>query len=282
MSPVFHDSLLQKDFEQKGYVLIPSLLHGQDIDKLLALFTKFPAEYSGPFHTSHFSTNTEYKKQVHDLITDTVFPLAAPYFNNFLPLFGNFMIKNPDPGAAMDLHADWTYVDEFKYRSLAIWVPLVDVDAENGCFGVIEGSHKITNTIRGPLIRQSTRDHESEWEKRYGKLLPMKAGDAIFYDHALLHYSPANKTDKTRPALNLSLAPASAAPWLHYCQPEGINEIDVYKVPHPDFFIHYTHFHRPETGEIIGKIPLSNIEYIDDRMNSFWRRNLLNKIKNWF
>lgn len=260
---------------------MPSFLDPKGIDALLALFTKFQDEYSGPFHTSHFSTNTVYKKEVHDLISGTVFPPTAPYLNDFSPLFGNFMIKNPDPAASMDLHADWTYVDELQYRSLAVWIPLVDVNIENGCFGVIEGSQKIANTIRGPLIRQSTRDHESEWEKRYGKLFPMKAGDAIFYDHALLHYSPANKTNKVRPALNLSMAPASAQ-WLHYCQPEGANEIDLYKVTNPDFYINYIHFQRPETGEVIAKIPSSEIEYIDERMNKFWRINLVNKIRNWF
>jgi len=280
MHAVFLDRLLQKDFQQKGYSLIPSLLDLAAIDRLLTLFKKFEDEYSGPFHTSHFSTNTEYKKQVHDLISDMVFPLVEPYLNDFVPLFGNFMIKYPDPGVAMDLHADWTYVDELQYRSLAVWIPLVDVDIENGCFGIIPGSQRVVNTIRGPLIRQSSRNHEPEWEKRYGKLIPMKAGDAILYDHALLHYSPPNKSDKVRPALNLSLAPASAQ-WLHYCQPEGTNEIDLYKVNNPDFYINYTHFQRPETGEIFAKKAPSEIEYIDDRMNKFWKTNLVNKIKTW-
>ena len=281
MPAVFLDSALQKDFEQKGYVIVSSLLDQKGIDTLLALFARFRDEYSGPFHTSHFSTNTEYKRQVHDLIAGTVFPPAAPYLNDLKPLFGNFMIKSPNPTASMDLHADWTYVDESKYRSLAIWVPLVDVNIENGCFGVIDGSHKIANAIRCPLIRQSTRDHESEWERRYGKLLPMKAGDAILYDHALLHYSPANKTNRIRPALNLSLAPASAQ-WLHYCQPEGTTEIDLYQVSDPDFYLNYTHFQRPETGAVIEKIQSSEVEYIDERMSKFWRRRLVNRVRSWF
>jgi hypothetical protein len=281
MPTVFLDSLLQKDFEQKGYVLVPSLLDRKAIDTLLVLFAKFQGEYSGPFHSSHFSTNTIYKREVHDLISATLSPLAAPFLNDFIPIWGNFMIKNPHSAASMDLHADWTYVDELRYRSLAIWVPLVDVNIENGCFGIIEGSQKIVNTVRGPLIRQSTREHESEWEKRYGKTFLMKAGDAILYDHALLHYSPPNKTNEVRPALNLSMVPASTQ-WLHYCQPDGANEIDLYKVTSPDFYINYVHFQRPETGEIIAKLPLSKIEYIDDRMSKFWRRNLVNKVRTWF
>ena len=273
---------MQKDFERKGYVLIPALLDSRSIDTLISLYTRYQDQYSGPFHTSHFSTDASYKKQVHDTIVGTVFPPAEAYLNDFLPLFGNFMIKNPDPNAAMDLHADWTYVDESKFRSVSIWTPLVDTTIENGCLGVIEGSHKITNAIRGPLIRQSTREHEPEWERRYGTLLPMKTGDAIIYDHALLHYSLPNKSSRPRPAFNLSLAPTSAAPWLHYCQPEGTNEIEEYSVIDTDFYIRYIHFQRPETGQLIKRFPATDIKYMDERMNSFWKHKLLTKVRQFF
>jgi ectoine hydroxylase-related dioxygenase (phytanoyl-CoA dioxygenase family) len=282
MYPAFLDSTLQKDFERKGYVLFPSLLDAKKVETLLSLFQKYQNEFSGPFHTSHFSTDISYKKQVHDTIAAEVFPIIAPNLNGFVPLFGNFMIKNPDKHVAMDLHADWTYVDEGKFRSAAIWVPLIDTNEENGCLGVIEGSHQVTNGIRGPLIRQSSRQHEGEWEKRYGKLLPMRAGDAIVYDHALLHYSPANKTIQPRPAINLSMAPSAAAPWIHYCQPEGTDEIDVYSVSDIDFYIRYTHFQRPEIGHSVRKQSPSEVKYIDDRMNQFWKKRLLNKVAQWF
>jgi hypothetical protein len=282
MVPVFQDSLLQKDFDRKGYVLMPSLLDAPGIKVLLDLFQSYQTEYAGPFHTSHFSTDTTYKRQVHDAIAGVVFPKVAPYLHDYVALFGNFMIKNPDPDFAMDLHADWAYVDEGKFRSAAVWIPLVDTNEENGCLGIIEGSHKVTNAVRGPLIRQSTRDNEPEWERRYGTLLPMKAGDAIIYDHALLHYSLPNKSDKVRPAINLSMAPAAAAPWTHFCQPEGANEIEVYDVSDTDFYLRYTHFQRPETGQLIRKMPSTEVKYMDERMNAFWKRRLLDKVSHWF
>ena len=278
----FHDPKLQKDFDDKGYTILRGFLDPIGIEMLLTLFSNFSNEFSGPFHTSHFSSNTAYKQKVHDTISEVIFPKAAEYLNDFQPLFGNFMIKSPDPEVAMDLHADWAYVDEHKVRSAAIWVPLIDVNAQNGCLGIIEGSHKITNAIRGPGIRQSGRIHDNEWASRYGKLIPMKAGDAIIYDHALLHYSPPNKTDKIRPALNFSLKPASAKPWIHYFQLEGSDEIELYSVEDPAFYIRYEHFQRPQTGQFIKKFSSKEIEYIDDRMSAFWKQHLLNKFKQWF
>jgi hypothetical protein len=261
MHPVFNDSLLQKQFGLKGYIILPGILTMPDLEALMEVYAQFQTECTGPFHTSHFSTDITYKKQAHDSITSIVFPRVAALLNNFAPLFGNFMIKNPDPSFSLDLHADWTYVDEKEYGSVAVWIPMVDVDTQNGCLGVIEGSHRVTNSIRGPLIRQSSRDHEGKWEKRYGKMLPLKAGDAVIYNHALLHYSHANKTNKVRPALNLSLAPADV-PWLHYCQPEGAMDIELYSVPGSDFYIHYDHFQRPQASTLIKKLPVSSVEYM--------------------
>lgn len=277
MYPSFLNAEQQEQFERKGYVIFPSLLNANEVDALASLFAKHQNEYNGFFATTHFSKDVAYKKLVHDTITQVVFPKAAPHLNNFTSLFANFMIKNPDSENAMDLHADWCYVDEAAYHTVSIWVPLIDVNEENGCLGIIEGSHKVTNTIRGPLIRQTHRVYEPRWIRKYGKLLPMKAGDAIFYNHALLHYSPPNKTNTVRPAINLSVAPA-AAPVIHYCIPEGTNEIEVYRVPNTDFFIHYNHFQKPETNTLTKTLPSSTVQYMDERMKWFGLKRLLNRL----
>jgi hypothetical protein len=280
MFAAFKDPSFQKEFDQKGYVLVPSLLNSEQIDTLNSVFQKFRTRYEGPFHTSHFSRDISYKQQVHDAIAATVFPSAASYLNDFRPVFGNFMIKNADHDFAMPLHSDWTYVNEPEFSSAAVWIPLVDVSAENGCLGIIEGSHKVTDRIRGPEIQESARKDDKDWAKRYGKLLPMKAGDAIIYNHALLHYSPPNKSSSIRPAVNLSLAPANA-PLIHYCIPEGSKEIEMYQVTDSNFFIHYNHFQRPETGTLVKTMPADSVKWIDTRMNTLWKTRLLDRIKRW-
>ena len=122
MLKVFKDTQLQKQFDQKGYVLLPSLLNGEQLDILSSLFIKFQAEVEGAFYTTHFSKDIIYKKQVHDTIVAVVFPQSATYLNNIVPLFGNFMVKNVDREFAMDLHADWAYVNESEFCSVARWI----------------------------------------------------------------------------------------------------------------------------------------------------------------
>lgn len=267
MKAVFKNPIVQKTFWEEGYVMTP-LLDEAEIEKLLRLFREHAAQYQTAFHTSHFSTDKQYKQAVNDAIIETVFPKIQDRLLGFRPIFGNFMIKNPGSDYFMPLHADWTYVDEDQFRSIAIWIPLVDTSRENGCLGVIDGSHRLMNKIRGPRIQQSSYQHDKSWVKQCGKLLPMKAGYAVIYDHALLHYSPANTTDSVRPALNLSLVPEGAE-IIHYCIPEGAAEIEVYSVKDAAFYINYDNYQRPETNSLIKTLPPDSVEWIDDRMEKF-------------
>lgn len=267
MTQIFKSEEYQKEISEKGFVQTP-LLSEFSVKELLLFFEQQNVNITEPFHTSHFSTDKYYKQTTHDIISKIVFSAVEPLLNNFIPTFGNFMVKQADPNVFMPLHADWTYVDENKHRSIAIWIPLVDTNEENGCLGVIKGSHRIMNKIRGPRIQQSSYAYDKEWVKVLGELLPTKAGSAIIYDHALLHFSPPNRSGKIRPALNLSLVPKDAE-IIHYCIPEGEDDIELYKVEDTQFYIHYNHFQRPETGILAGKFSANAVPFIDDKINSF-------------
>ena len=267
MISVFKSHSLQREYEKRGYIVVPSLLLRQDLIALESLFANNLNQYTQPFHSSHFSKDTAYKKQVHDAIIQVVYPKLVSVLNNFRPVFGNFMVKNAASANFLQMHADWTYVNEPEYRSVSVWIPLVDTNATNGCLGVIAGSHKFMNNIRGPLIQQNSFTHDRQWVEKYGELLPLKAGDAIIYDHA--------------PAINLSLAP-SQAQLIHYCMPQGVDTIQKYLVPDNDFYIQYDNFQTPQTGTIIETLPAHTVKFIDKKMNRLWLRRLAEKAKSVF
>jgi hypothetical protein len=270
MRTIFHDARLQQQIARQGYITHP-LLDSEGLAALSALVSKYMAQYGGDFHTSHFSTDQTYKREVHETITAVVFPQVAALLDRYIPIFGNLMIKPADSGYAMPLHADWTYVDESRYRSLAVWMPLVDTTIDNGRLGVIAGSHRITGQVRGPRIIQSSFRRDDDWARQAGTLLPIRAGEAVIYDHALLHFSPPNRSGLLRPAINLSLVPADAEV-MHYCIPEGADSIERYDVSGPEFYLRYDNFQRPETGTPVEKIPISSIELIDERMEAFIKK----------
>ncbi len=68
-----------------------------------------------------------------------------------------------------------------------MWCPLEDVNDENGNLMVLKGSHQFNRTIRGVGTPDVYRDH---WKliKQNMRSIPMKAGEAIFFFHGLIHY----------------------------------------------------------------------------------------------
>jgi ectoine hydroxylase-related dioxygenase (phytanoyl-CoA dioxygenase family) len=276
MNTTFTNVELQSVFSEKGYVILPHLLSKNDLDILTMASKRFENEMKEPFHTSHFSSDIHYKASTQTTIVETVFPKIKHYLNDYIPVFANFMVKKANGNNFLQMHADWTYVDEDKYRSISVWIPFVDTNKRNGCLGVIEGSHKFMNKIRGPRIQQNNYERDRIWVKKYGKLLPVNAGDAIVFDHALLHFSPQNETNQFRPALNLSLTPRSAD-LIHFCVPEGAVEIEKYGVKDLAFFLHYDNWQRPRLGKAIETIPINSIQFIDSHMENYGANYLTKK-----
>jgi ectoine hydroxylase-related dioxygenase (phytanoyl-CoA dioxygenase family) len=271
--PLFIDTKLEEAFSRYGYVILPNLLDRNDINVLTDTYQSFSSHISQPFHTSHFSNDVIYKRTIQSAIFDVVFPKIKNQLCDYSPVFANFMVKNPTGDNFLQLHADWAYTEEKEYRTASIWIPLVDVNKQNGCLGVIEGSHAFMNKVRGPGIQQNNFNRDKIWVKKYGKLLPVNAGDAIVFDHALLHYSLANETNSARPALNMSVVPRQAA-LLHYCIPDDTNEIEKYSVDNLDFFLLYENWKRPQLGQPVAYLQKSVVPFIDERMENYGRTNL--------
>lgn len=275
-SSPFRDFSLNRQYNRHGYVVMP-LLGRQEIDSLRALQESTSLPESVGFHTTHFFTNREMKRTVHKGVCAILSPLLAPVLSDFIPVFGNFMVKEAVGDSLVPMHADWTYVDEQKHISVSVWIPLVDTDEKNGCLAIIPGSHRLSHHIRGPRIPQWDVPCNFDLIDALGRPLPMRAGEAVIYDHRLLHYSDTNMSGEVRPAVNLSLVP-KGVPILHYTIPERETEIHAFTVTHPGFFVEYDNFQMPDSGEFLWKqpnrCPLLNGSYLDFIRKERWRRGM--------
>lgn len=124
----------------------------------------------------------------------------------------SFLTKWPDPTSAHHLHQDWTYVDERRYRTLSFWVALDDCSPalENGPVAVIPGSHHLVDAYRGPAVVDWYRDLAGELEALL-EPVPVRAGQAILIDNALLHGSPPNHSTAPRRGMAAAVAPRAAS-----------------------------------------------------------------------
>lgn len=250
---VFKDYNLEKEFNEKGYVTIP-FLNPDDIEFLKAKFFETIEESGGPktsgnvdfesvseitYDFTFIDKNTDYKQKVFDIITEKFQSKADHYLNNYVPIIANYIRKKKD-GGEVPLHQNWAFVDEEKYTSVSIWVPLVDSNAENGTLQMVNGSHKRFGKYRGPMVPWELRNLKQEIIENHLTPMNVKAGQAVILDDSIVHYSNINKTPGLRLAIQLIMVPKEAHS-IHYhldreLDPNSIHLLET----NVDF---YTHFH---------------------------------------
>lgn len=270
MRAVFKDPSLQSEFDRLGYVPIPGFLSGEEVAALKQAYfdtlperggsmlseeTDFQTDAAITYDFTFIDRNWEYKQKVFDLITGRFEQHYAQYLDRYKPIIANFIRKEQDAGE-VPLHQNWAFVDERKYTSVSIWVPLVDSNEANGTLQMVDGSHKRFGELRGPLVPWELERIGPEIIE--GHLTPMnvRAGDAVVLDDSIVHYSNVNTTDGLRLTIQLIMIPEETASIHYHLPPSGErNEVVVYEVDR-DF---YTRFHpwlKPE-GKVVGKRPFA-------------------------
>jgi hypothetical protein len=234
MRRTFRNIEHQQHFEEKGYIIVDGFLNEIEIIHLRNWYHKnYPDSFNG-FHASMHSLDFDYRRGVNHEISKVFYSKADAFLDDYRAVVGNFTVKERGIDSFFDFHLDWSMLDETKARSVTIWVALEDTNSENGNLWILEGSTHLGNTWRcsqGLQLFSDTNINFS-FSKYSKKILPMKAGSAIIYDHKLFHGSPPNLNEKPRLAINLALLPKEI-PSLHY---QFINqEILAYEVD-DDFY----------------------------------------------
>lgn len=194
--PILADAQKDKVLAHKGYAIFP-LLSAAGIEALSAYYSEFQKENPQHFYSSSHSPDVEFRKKASDFIKSIVTPLLPAVLKDYRVLGGAFVVKPANGKGILQAHQDWNLVDETKSRSYNLWIPLTDVNEQNGAVFVLPESHAKAPTIRGPKIPSPFKQIEQAiW--KYLTPLPMNAGDALLYDHALIHGSPVNQTAADR------------------------------------------------------------------------------------
>jgi ectoine hydroxylase-related dioxygenase (phytanoyl-CoA dioxygenase family) len=215
MQKVFKNKVLNEQFHSEGYVTIP-VLDEADIDYFQMQFAKFESpEQNTPFYTSHWNSSENYRRQVDAALRQRLSKKALQLFENHKAVYSYFLVKNSDNAGNFAVHQDWSLIDESKFIGITMWCPLIDVNVENGSFHVVKKSHRFVQNIRGSNIELPYEGLQNFIEKDFLTNLPVKAGQAIFFDQRLWHASPPNVSGKIRVSTGLIILPA-AAKMLHY------------------------------------------------------------------
>jgi len=277
---LLNDTNLNKQLLEDGFVVV-SIFDELVIRELTQLYKQIqPISFEG-FSSTIYNQDLETKRITSEKISTLLHPYVSEILNEFRPLGASFLCKTPGENSKMPVHQDWTIVDELNFGSYTIWIPLVDVDELNGAMKVLPGSHKFSSTLRSPTLPGSFKEVENEiydlmeWVK-------IKAGQAIVFNHALLHASPPNFSQSDRVVATYGFIPTDAEMSFFHQQKDGI--VEQYAV-NDDFFITYNNIgEAPENGVLINTFDYKFEQFtMNDLMHSILNfKQKTNKMKSLF
>jgi len=242
---IFKDPQLQQQFNRDGFVVLPFLDAGE-VKALTEFFYTLHPKTPAGFYSSTFSDDMLFKKTITDFAEKIYAPKIESHFHGIKKLGASFLCKSPGAESKMPVHQDWTVVNESKFYSVTIWVPLTDTDESNGAMKVLRGSHWFTHTLRSPNMPSEYENVKDEiWNAM--ETLPLRAGEAFIFNHALIHASSPNTTSKERLAITYGIAPKDAQLYL-YLQ-NGNGRVEKYNMPDDMFPRYHNIGERPAFGE---------------------------------
>ncbi len=241
------------DLSKCGFVIV-DLLDNAVVEQLTSLTQKYLTSSGQDFISSshHLSIDDSklINRELHSVIkpkTDTLFPS--------LQLLGGTLATKIKGNDVLKAHNDWSIVDESCYNSFNLWIPLVNTSKENGTLGLIPGSHLWPVKLRGLGI---PGDYES-YTRQFldiGYEPELKAGQAILYNHKLIHYSRPNKTDLPRNVAIIGMKDKEAELCVSFCLDKQF--ISTYEASEDDFY--GFDVLKIQKNKLICNIPLQQTE----------------------
>lgn len=243
MRTIFRDPAYEEAFRKYGYVIVPWLSE-QEVAALWKFFeTRIYSAPSG-FYASMYTRDFPYRQEVYEHLKPLMEPKLDQYVIDYRVCCSNFMVKPAhDSGGLLPMHVDWSFVDEPEQVAVHMWVPLLDVNPENGCLAIVPGTHHLADPERAHADDIPFREVMPLLEKEYLLELTMKAGSCVLYDGRLVHGSRVNRSDRPRVATNCICVPREAP--VHHMVRVNPQQVEKFLVD-DRFFWTYELFSRPQ------------------------------------
>lgn len=260
MIPLLNNTEHQKFLELNGYLKL-HLLNESIINKLIDFANKQGIVNNNDCFASNTVLSKEQNKIISKEITTILKENIKNVFINEEYHGGTFLIKRKENGELF-LHQDNTIVDNTLDTAYYLWIPLEDVNRNNGCMYVLPGSHNYFNNYVSYSLKN--RDiHRNLIPSKYLKDIEMKRGEVLIFSSRLFHGSYKNKFLKNRIAINVLLTNKGAQ--LVYYNKIDATTISKYLIQPLDYLNSYNEYSKGNlpTNAIFEKNILYNNLLID-------------------
>jgi len=267
---VFRDEALKKTIHDDGYAIL-DMLSDEEVNRLLDLYGqthKLSNESGGMFY-GLYSMDLDYRRQVHEEIRTILSRALDGLFHDYKNIVNFFITKLPGPKSELNIHQDMTSLDESKYSPLSLWIPLHDVNEENGALCLVPRSHRFFSPYRS-ISFETPYGSLTQDIMPYLRPIILKKGQALCFDPRLLHHSLPNMSSAPRLAVVAGVFPKEADLITCFKEPSPEAQIELLHQPE-DFLLTNTNFYmfctdRPKTGDRIGFVgkpmaPLSSKKF---------------------
>lgn len=263
---VFKDDALQKQIETKGYVVLP-LLSDEMLKACLEIYKESDLDVQQEKYNTLEVNLEAHRRRIASKLEAILQKVILDKLDDYKIYGYNFAIKKANSQIRFNAHTDNISADEDKYTSINVWVPLVDADETNGALYMLEGSHKFDLPPRGLGMPFAFKEIQSIIEEN-ARPLPVKAGNAIFFNSRMIHGSGENNTGVDRPAIIIGTAPKEAE-LLIYMNHDKIrhNEYEVFEIDE-SFFHKVVLGKRPDFAKSRGVFKYKPVPYDKDKILS--------------
>lgn len=234
---------LEKELAKNGFIVVP-FLNEQEVHALNELYERVnhnqePPEFIDNIHMTSWCSNVSYKQSVSEQLNSLFTQATERFFKDFRCLNNVFIVKRQGQQTTFKVHQDWNVVDENKFQSVNVWVPLHDVTERSGALWVLKGSHNINRKIRGAGYLFPDYGAFMEQLEKKSISVKLRAGQAVIFYHSLIHGSPPNLDVAYRKSACFSVIPKQA-PLCIYFQPGANSPLQEHQPP-DNFVFNYEH-----------------------------------------
>ena len=223
------DAVQVRTYVEEGYLAVEGLITGSEVEALRGdvveiarggypseNFRPLPAEASDEealanvlcIHQPHNVSPVIEQFVRHPAICGALSQLAGahlPFWDGSVKCMQSMYFVKPPGFPGQGWHQDEVYIPTRDRSLIGAWIALDDATVENGCLGILPGSHR-----SGYLYSQRSHENPEEFDgsgESYGfdesgeQPVEVKAGTLVFFNGYLLHRSRRNRSSQYRRVL---------------------------------------------------------------------------------
>ncbi|MCB0508062.1 MAG: phytanoyl-CoA dioxygenase family protein, partial [Bacteroidetes bacterium] len=194
----FLDKSKMDDIKQQGYTVLKNVVPKEQLDFLQETYqklTQFP-EYRVQ---DKFQNSGRFRSpEIRNFVMESIGQFSKDFLPNVFDknvfdenTTGAFQIKPPSKVSELNPHQDAPVIDETKDNGLFVWIPLVDINEQNGAVMLLKGSQLWGNHQRS-LNVPWVFEKQTKLLWKYMKPIYMQKGDILIWDTATIHASYPN------------------------------------------------------------------------------------------